>query len=392
MLTRAGLAHRVYPDSPRESALVALRQSLVRLRRWVGDDSLVVSKGFIRAAGDWRLSIATVPSAILAAGFEHPVFREIRNSQRAEEPNSVGELTDRFSQMVSDVSAIDPDEGRSILVVSSGLIWSLRPEKSLALMYATRPKSRRDPFAYEHSELLSRLLMEVGQSHESEESMRRGMRIATHSKNSNLIARGRSQLLFIALETGQIREASEHLRLLRNSSGSGRLTPENASAAYDWNVGEFYRAISSMQRNIGVSRGEARTDQLHFWVNATVLASEAGDMEFYLQAREAAESFLIHELDLEAQTLLHLADLRWRIRTDAYSSVAELSKLFTRVKLEGWLLLSVYISEALALACARLGDLPGARSAWAYSNDFRKMRGWRNTPRVAAIRSAVLVI
>jgi hypothetical protein len=381
--SRLALAKEIYPRSGHRAGRTALRQALKRLRDWIGAETVVTGVDRLAPAGEWTLEVRHDRAHAVASAYRHPFFADMW-SETKKEP--VWTPLARFSNTVRELARHDLDSARGMLLGAPAFARSLSPHEYLSLLNLTRPRSRTDPEAFEHCLSTAWAHSSLGELGQALEILRRGLRIATHAGRAALIARSLSMQLFVLLEMGDLAGAWNLVGPLRASPGRRRLLVDNAIAAFHWNSGDPRSALEIVKTHVGSAKGESRMDQLHFWVNAAVLAGEAEDHLFQDEALAKAETFLLPHLEPEARALLRLAELKRSCQTDPRGAAKSLSQLHRQAAQDGRLLLANYVAEALAFAHARSGDLARAEEAWNEASNFRRARGWRLSPRVTSLR------
>lgn len=385
---RAGLAREVYPFADPISSRTALRQTLRRLRYWLGDGVLSITAKTIAARGTWLLD--PVAESRLGAGsaYDHPFFKRIDLA-----PNPVpfdeSRPLDGFADTVRYTAGLDIDSARAVLLGARSFTQSLPLRQCRELLSLTKPHSRRDPLAFEHCELDATVHMQSGEFGEARRAIQRGLRIATHARRHRDIVRANVWGLFLALESGDLETGRGIVSFLQPELHRHRMLVQNGMVAYHWNTGEIGQALELAKSMEGPSKGEPRLDRLHFWSNSAVLAAEAGDDGFFERALGQAEALLLPGLDAPARANLTLA-LAIQLRSvSPEDSVRTLLKERARYQEKGWTLHALYLSEALALSRLAAGDLSGAASTWQSASLSRRQLGCRPTPRLLAMKRRI---
>jgi tetratricopeptide (TPR) repeat protein len=378
---RQALAAKLFPKcADRSRALAALRQSLKRLKTWLGDDALRSDKRTIGAGGNWTLNLSDEP---ILYGIGNPIFDpfRVRNS-RAWNKEALPEANRLFLETVQAVSRLDVDEARGLVAHATGLVLGLTPPVALALLKEIAPRRDSDPFAYEHFELQATLLSATARISDSDRMLRRALRIAHANGRGHQIERARSFLMFNALEQGDYHASQDLLSALAAPAVKTRLLCKNAQAAYYWSLGQLSEAIEVMRSAVPDLQRASRADRAHFWSNAAVLASEALDTGFFDEADKALERVLIPEHDWSSRFRASLGRLLMSAREDAEVASHKLSDLAKTLSDSGWRLGSVYALEGQCQALARAGNLAEAGRVWCRIAAFRQEQGWRITQRV----------
>lgn len=382
--SRPTLAAALYPAVDREAALTALRQSVRRLRQWLGEAIFDARRESIRFAA--HVTICVREGDLVSAGYSHPVFDKFRNQSVTA---NIQEPLNAFAQLVRDVAAIDKDSARGLLAGAPSMTKGLLPDQSLSLLYLTNPKSRKDAYAFEHCEMISWVLFMMGRKREAEEWIARGSRIAHHAKRYSQVSRIKSLRLFFALECGDLGTARVLLAELESSKFGQKLIVNNAIAAFAWNTGLGDASLRLYKSRLGSIRGESRADRLHFWANASVLSAELNDHEFYDYAASEAMKIVIPEVDVEHYSLLRLAECRLAVLSEPDRACRMIHALRMELEHQGRSLLATYCLEAEALALAAQNQPRLALAAWRKAQNFRANSGFRNTPRLLAMGAKI---
>jgi hypothetical protein len=383
-LPRRALARQIHPSSEVTDPMAALRQTLLRLRNWLGRNALEADAKSIAARGSWIIEAAVRDNEIPASAYRHPVFDSYRTPlSRIGLPS----VLQQFDDAVRAVASVDRTEARGMLVGAPGVIRSFPPQAMLDLLDVSRPRRPSEAFAFEHSELVCWALSAAGLLDEAEEVMRHALATAKRLNRPVQVARAQALLLFIALETGNLRQADQLLNAIAGDFGHHRLLVDNAMIAYAWNTGRLDQALSMARERSTTIRRETVTDRIHFWSNLAVLAAEAEDVQAALQAAATGESLLPEGLHAQARWNLRLARLRVLAESDPQHSVEGLAAAVRDLHEQGRWLQEAYAREALAVALCKSGDRQGAEHEWRVAEEARMSRGWRLNPRHLRIRS-----
>ncbi len=397
--SRHDLANLLYPDSEEHSKRTALRQSLLRLRRWCGPDCIEEKQGLTRLSGgawSYDLTLSNGEGALasmIAPNLDHPWIEAIRQSLTPQKQEQAIEAVEDFATAVGHAASIDKDTGRSLLVGGAALIQSLPIEQLRNLLSMTQPKDRRDPFTLEHQQLRAHYYERLGCYREIKETGLRAFRLATQQRKQEAMITSGAYMLFYEIEDGQMGEAAawiDHLQS-RLHADTKSLFFINAKAAYHWNMNRHEEAIAQMNQGIKRLPSTDRATRLHFWVNYSVLCAEARQLDQADEALEEARKLVIDQFD------------RWRILTMKYAEAIlhmhrrncdESIRMFESLAAanqEHYSLPGIwYANEGLSDALMSRGDLAEARSIWLANEKSRLSFCTRLTPRLQARRSRVL--
>lgn len=398
--SRHELANLLYPDSEEHSKRTALRQSLLRLRRWCGPDCIEEKQGLIRLSeGAWSydLTLANGEGALasmIAPNLDHPWIEAIRQSLTPQKQEQAIEAVEDFATAVGNAASIDKDTGRSLLVGGAALIQSLPIEQLRNLLSMTQPKDRRDPFTLEHQQLRAHYYERLGCYREVKETGLRAFRLATQQRKQEAMITSGAYMLFYEIEDGQMGEASawiDHLQS-RLHADTRSLFFINAKAAYFWNMNKHEIAIDLMSQGIRRLASADRSTQLHFWVNYAVLCAEARHLDQADEALNEAKPLVIDQFDQpRIQTISYARAIVHMHRGNCDESVQMLRTLASISYNDHYSLPGIwYANEGLSDALMSRGDLAEARSIWLANEKSRLSFCTRLTPRLQARRSRVL--
>lgn len=396
--SRQELADLLYPESGPDSRRASLRQSLLRLRRWCGNEALEEQKDLVRlAAGKWTFDILLGSGqngtwSMIAPGLDHPWVEAIRQSLApAIEPNPVAEIA-RFADNVADVARVDPDTGRSLFVGGAGLAQSLSIEHYQMLLNLTQPKDRRDPYVLEYLQLRTYFYERMGMFGQVKDTERRVYRLASQQRKQDMMILSGAQLLFYEIEDGQMGEAAAWIDHLQNRlhADARSLLFTNAKAAYYWNMNRFDEAISLM--NLGIRRiaSADRATRVHFWVNLAILCAEAQRLEQAEDALVEAKRLVVGQFEkLRLHGIWHAEALICLYRNEAAEAIRLFRQLLQANEQHNAQPGIWYASEALCVALAEYGNYDEAKRLWAANEKKRRSMCSRMTPRVLAQKSRV---
>jgi len=385
-LPRRALARQIHPSSEVSDPMGALRQTLLRLRNWLGRDALAADAKSIAALGRWTIETAVRENELPASAYRHPVFEPYRSES---DPEGLPKVLQQFDEAVRLVALVDRGEARGRLGGAPGVIRSFPPASGLALLEVSPPQRPSDVLAFEHAELTCWALNAAGLLDEAEELMRRSLANARRLNRPAQVARALALLLFNSLETGNLKYAEQLLGTISGKFGHHRLLVDNAMIAYAWNTGRLDRALEMARDRARAIRKETVSDRVHFWSNMAMLSAEAGDAQTAIQSALAGESLLAEGLHAQARWNLRLARLQVLVESDPVHAVVGLEQVADLLQVEGRFLQEAYAREALAVALAQAGEVSAAREAWRASEAARLSRGWKLNPRHLRIRALV---
>jgi tetratricopeptide (TPR) repeat protein len=394
---RDDVAQLLYPSSEMTSARTAFRQSLVRLRKWIGDASVELGRDCLRLKPDVFSIDLTLPDGspapppLIAPGLNHPWADYVRSQWRPLPKVADDTPGLQFCRTVLDVATLDRDCGRSLLVGGWELAQLVTPIEISEMLNATRPNDRRDPHACEHLMMRGTFLYWVGAIREACETYMKAARIARLQRDSGLSYHARAFVLFGLVESGEMGAAADWIKRLsaEESRRSQSLLQLNALGAYHWNNGEVATAIdiySKAQRHIP---GANRMQKLHFWTNFAVLLAEAGMSEDCQAAAATAHEHLNPRVDKHSALTLDFAEAT-RLMQDQPGRAAQiLERMCAESTKIGWTMSELYAQEALAEAYALCRQSALAHQTWQRAEALRKRFSGRLTPRLQARKARI---
>lgn len=395
---RNELAQRLYPGESAHRANAALRQSITRIRRWLGDDVLESGDARIRLREPWEIDLNFAhgePAAgqRIAPGIRHPWMEELR--LRWSPAPSLPEIrfAQAYAEAVEEMSKVDTDVARSTMVGGAALLALLPTATVGRLLGLTSPKDRRDPFCFEHAELEISLLTRMGDLMGALAAGNRAFRMATHQRATALIDRATSSMLFMSVEAGRISEAKGWLARISETErvGKTRLLLSNARAAYAWNQTQFDEALDQMQRAERFIEAAERAERLHFWSNYFILAAEAGKGDRAQDCEAKVRELLRPQIDLAADHCLELGLAELDLLSQRFEKAADrVRSLVESARRDEHELMTWYAQELLAEALCRTGNQSEGRSVWESVEAKRLRQGLRLTPRLRARKARII--
>jgi hypothetical protein len=397
--SREELAGRLYPESDLGTRRASLRQSLFRMRKWLGAAALEEARDQVRlAAGSWTYDLLLAnderaSAHMIAPGLIHPWIEELRAEWAPTPAGAPDDGVASFAAAVQAAARKDPDTGRRLLVGGALLTDSLSVDLFGTLLGLTQPKDRRDPLAFEHLDLRRSLYQRLGCMREAKAAQLRAYRLASQQRHAAHMISAGAIMLFLEVEDGQLGEAAawvDYLQNVRNADTKSLLFC-NAKAAYLWNMNRLDEAVAQMSQAIRRIPSADRATRLHFWTNFSVLCAEAGRADLGLDALAEARSLAIPGLDIASLLTLNLAEatrLMLVKRTD--EAVALLEGNRSAAVIRGNVFVDWYAAEAMAEALAIEGRVAEAKRLWAGTESLRLSRCTRLTPRLLARRARIM--
>ncbi|MCO5295556.1 MAG: hypothetical protein M9921_01730 [Fimbriimonadaceae bacterium] len=392
---REECAARLYPDSPGAGALNALRQTIFRLRRWLGPGAIESDGHRLRlrpgAVGlDLRLPDGREASgALIAPGIAHPWLDAIRDEVAIlapGEPATDPSPAEAYVMAVEEVSRVDVDAARCLLIGGREMAQIVDPDRMLELMRRTRPRRRTDVCAVEHLEFQGELLYRDLALQAAQGAFRKANRLALWRGDRMASLRTEAMLGFALLESGLIDEADtvaqEWLSKTRRGAAANVICQSYAAERL-WHRARFADALAILAEVRGRVDPLERHAQLGFWCNYALLAAEAGELERVQEGAEFAKSLYNPRVDRWATLMLGLAEgeeLMARRRPE--EALQRLASVGAEARRQGYPLRSLYAKEAEAEAWAKVGNGKQALSLWRSAEGIRRRAGLLPTPRL----------
>jgi hypothetical protein len=309
-MSRQEVAKRLYPESDSAHAMVAVRQTLSRIKQWLGQDLIEDRQNCLRLTpgmceADWD----SIGGGLIAPGLNHPWAEAVRRERqtRADEPSDA--LHDNFARTVESAAKVDSDAARGILVGGFDLVSCLEPQVASRLLGLTEPKHRGVPFAFEHSELRGMLYYNLGAVRLAFRAQMRSFRMASQQKSQAKMARAASWAMFTEIESGSMNAAGAWMERASsfNRVSSMRVLLANAHATFLWNSHRLSEALKVMIGANSHLESVDRAQTVHYWANLALLAAEAGDIGLSNEAQRVAQSRIVPSLDHNFSSTLELS-------------------------------------------------------------------------------------
>lgn len=400
---REECAVRLYPDSPGAAALNALRQTIFRLRRWLGFGAvesnghrLRLRPGAVRV--DVRLTDGREASgALIAPGISHPWLDAIRDEVGCHAPTvpaAIPSPADAYVLAVEEVCAVDVDAARCLLLGGREIAQTVDPDRMLELMRRTRPRRRTDTCAVEHFEFQAELLYRDLALQAARSVLRKAHRLAVWRGDRLASLRTEAMLGFALMESGLVDEADAIARELSSKSrrgGAVNVICQSYAAELLWCRARFAEALAVLAETRRCVDPLERHAQFGFWCNYALLAAEAGELERAQEGTEFAKRLCNPHMDRWATLMLGLVEgEELMARRCPEEAIQRLKAVGARARIEGFPLRSLYAREAEAEAWARVGKPNQALSVWRSAEAVRRRAGLVQTPRLQARKRRLL--
>lgn len=372
---RKALARKLYPLSTGPAAMNALRQTVFRLRHWLGPESV-------------RTEDRTL-------GLETSLWRVSVNKAQDEQSHdwSTGSaIRDSFKGLVYDLASLDADAARSLFLGGKKLAESLPLSDLADLLKATRPNSNKDEGAIEHMLYHGRYYHQTVQFSRAEAAHMRVFRLATQSKRHTAASTAAAWLLFTYVEKGDFVSAKSWLSQVVNGDRtiSGRLFAANAKACYLWNTLDRADARDQFDKASRLLHHSSASDQAHYWANYAVFAAETGDIGLYEDCAARAKSLAVPGIDMISEHNILLANaIVLRGKGEHTQSINVLETLRRSEAARGHTLGVVYEMETAAETYAAMGHKSAAIRLWNEAETLRFAGGGKLTPRLQAMKSRI---
>ena len=390
---RDELAQRLYPEQDANKASAAMRQTLSRLKSWLGSESLQVEPGRIRLTQNlWAINFlgpggSRLPGSLIAPGLSHPWVDELRTRWTQADLRQSPVNNVPFTEAVRQAAMLDVGAARSLFQGGEVFFDSLAAPDFSELVALTRPRDSSEPLAEEHLYTEAVLCLRFPAMTQSLKLLAKAYRLAKKKGNAKVMLRAQSMYLFCLIEAGAMVDAAECLGHLEGIAERQDLTllQMNAKAAYYWNTNQFEPALRIMLSQVDHADRYDRLQQLHFWTNLAVLAAEAGDIGLSEQAEAQARSVLLSGFDLVSEQMLTLgAGTRMIGLKRPWEAIEILEKLEKSTIESNRPYAELYVREAKSEALALAGEKGKARASWASAIAIRRASDLHLTPRLRA--------
>lgn len=388
---RATLAALLYPLQDPDKARAALRQSLRRLRIWIGEEGIESDGDLVRLSDSaWTVELGhgEVP---VAPGLTHPWMDRLRDQWFPSQTSAAP--VQEFVNTVERAALLDRNVARAVLVGGRVLSQSLKMDTLLGLLAQTRFDDRRDPFVMDHMAMRAQAEVTLMAFQQATATYHKMSRLAHHLGNRREIKRCLIESAFLELEIGDIRSARQSFSLVGEPGdlNPDRLLAANCRGCYYWNLARYDQALEEMRLAMRFVPSVDRTQRLHYIHNYAVLAAEAGETKLALDLIDRAREYLVPEMHTYARYYLELAlntvDLRMGRVGEA---VAGFTRLYEEAGSFQWTISQVYCEERLAECYAREGNSQRAKATWQRAESQRRAAGAKPNPRLIALKARAL--
>lgn len=373
---RKAAALRLYAGSTDAKALNALRQTVHRLRVWLGPDALTADYRYIGLATDrWVVNRTDSPT-------EPP---------EAQVPPGEA-VAASFRDLLINLAGLDPEEARAMLSNGRVILDSLPIGVLIGLLKQTAPHSARDHFAYEHLAATARYHHRTCQFSKSLSAHQRVFRFAEQNRRYSLGSLAASWILFNLVEMGDMASAMDWLPTVVGSdrTNAGKLFAANARACFMWNGMDLEGAGEQFGRASRLIHLASRTDQAHYWSNYAVFLAEAGMFGEAPNAIAKAWDLIIPGLDAISVTSTCLAQaLVAKGNGDLDHAAHILSKTRAEEASRGQTLSVCYCAELESEVLAMQGKKQQALRLWEMAERKRLVGGGSLTPRLQGYKARV---
>lgn len=388
---RSEVAAKLFPAGDQAKRMNALRQCILRLRNWIGDDELEVHPRFIRLSpGKWSLEIEEGEAADLCEiipWIEHPWIDEIRRRRRTAAARSAVSPMAGLIHSIEQVAKDDVDAARGLFVSAYDLADSFSVQEFYDLASILRPLQTASPFAAEFR--IACAWMSYRNGH-IEESVRQAKLAEQSTQRPEVLAHAASLRYYAGIERNDDKEIAAARRRLLETNLAYNI--DHIDMCLFWNKGLFAEAIEARNKAITRLHESPRNHQLNFWLNSGYFASDYGDRGACREACEEAAKLIVPSLDgghlityHNVQAKMHLLEHN---ADAAQRSLGEARDIFRRF---GRKISALYIQETQSEVTAALGQYERARAEWGGFFQRRRSIGMSITARLQRQQSRVLV-
>src|ERR1044072_669385 len=280
-VARRTAASRLYPGEDETQARQALRQTLHRLRGWLGTEAIEATTAHLRVESNWSIDLLlpdgkAATFGLIAGELDHEWIDEVRLNWSRSAVSQLGSADKAYFELILSTAALDPDAARSMLPMGRPNLCRCDPSTLAQVLMATRPPNPDAPFAAADYEIRG---MYEGASCNFPIALKfleKAYRIATaqgQHKDANRVA---GHLLYCLIESGDEAAANVWASRLRNSPWNA-LFSHNAIASEMWNRNDHAGATQPTLPSDRPPSAATREERLHFWSNLSILAAEASD-------------------------------------------------------------------------------------------------------------------
>jgi tetratricopeptide (TPR) repeat protein len=386
---RKVLARKIYPGQEIEAANNALRQTLYRLRQWLGPDLIITQKSSLKLSGTWLLQwsdAADDPIDLI-----HPALERIQpQNQRPLQTPSLESHS--ITDLIIHLSHHDQNIAREVLVASGPLLESSLREPVLQAFKACKPLHNREPRTIEYFHFHAIQSARFGNFRKAASSCERAFRIARHQNKRTLQAETSAGNLFYNLESGNIESARNWLAILKGMQSivSTRLLLINAETAYHWNLQDGKSAMQHIQRGIKETRTATRRAKVHFYCNAAVCYAEFNELEKAASSLAVARQILSPGIDIWHVQIADIAQTEILLRSNQVDQALAAAQANLDYSLQtDYPGIQLYLHSQLARIYKKLGNIELAKSTWHKLELTRRASGGTLNPRLIAQKADV---
>ncbi len=400
-MSRIEIARKLYPTSDDHVAQNALRQSIYRLRQWLGQD-VIESKGrLLRLIPqgvliNWPVTnpadIERVDPARIAPWLSHPWANSLRNGLTPLPAQKRLDVEKHLSRAVE--SALIHDQVAARRILHGGLdVFETLPIAELGrLLRLTQPRTSSDPLAYEHLHCWGEYFGVTGAMLPALDSHKQAFQVAQNLKLRSKSVLSACGVVFAALEIGDTELAKVWLERAKNKCKSSvtLVTVAIAEAAYLWNINCMHEALTTMQEVEPAAVDVERKLSVHYWLNLGVLAAESGDCEASISARAAADKLIISEISPRTAWKSRFAHgSRLMAEGNFVGAHQEFLEIAKHSRESSLSMAEIYALEASAESLAMNGQHCMAVQAWQQAKTLRGKGKMGASPRVTARKERI---
>ncbi|QYK53447.1 MAG: hypothetical protein KF824_00825 [Fimbriimonadaceae bacterium] len=397
---RSELESKLHPNTDPKAQSNSFRQTLFRLKKWIGSDQIRVESRRIRLNAPWLMRIANssgelVTASRIAAGIDHPWMDELRQ-QFASRFGAIGSTEhSHFYNMLQGLSESDREIGRAVLTSGAHLLEAHSQAEVLNIFAALRPRRGMEVYSAEFYLERSKCAMRFGSFDSAVNYALRAFRIAQKKRQSAVSAQSAAYLMFWLLEKGEETESQEWLGTLKKMERTPltRTLVRNAELAFYWNAGDFDQA-SSIMESIELSSlpSSTRSEQLHYWANASLFFAEREDAIRSGNCLLKAKELIQPKLDFTSDQMLELSQIVVQTTKRNYQqSLENIKQLVSLCESQEFHLSATYALAHQALILAKMGKVLEARKVWLEVESRRRAFGGGLPERVKRQKAALQV-
>ena len=387
------LARKLYPDSDHARRTNALRQTVFRLRKWLGEDDLEFEGELARLTPkSWSLDFSVegeppANAAMIAPGLRHPWIDEVRLKQCPNSDRVPSSMMRGFSDSVMQIAVNDPDAARGLFVSAANFLEHFTVEGLIQISAVISPKSNSDPHAADFHAMGARLAYTNCLFQEAKILGNLALKCKPSRKTAISIV---TLLYFLAIESGDRQGVVEFRRMLmdlRIEVGLNAIT-----MCEFWNDGNFSEAALCRNGMFKELHKLTRSERVQFLLNMAYFSADIGDTGCCEEALSEIDQLLPADADFTSLTLRHniMAKL-FLLRRDAEAAQQSLVRANAAWQQSGRMMQKLYIMETQSEVSASLGKYEPAQIEWANFIRRRKKVGIAMTPRLERQQQRVLV-